>query len=59
MRKYLTQLRKDSYVVVKAGYTDSGGVSAGSVITEIPYSADQGKAKKKKDDKAKDTDDSQ
>ncbi|HXT72841.1 MAG TPA: peptidylprolyl isomerase [Candidatus Angelobacter sp.] len=59
MRKYLAQLRKDSYVVVKAGYTDSGGVSGGSVITETPYSPDGGKAKKKKDDKAKDTDDSQ
>ncbi|MGH9727756.1 MAG: peptidylprolyl isomerase [Candidatus Acidiferrales bacterium] len=59
MRKYLTQLRKDSYVVVKAGYTDSGGVSGNSVIQEVPYSADGGKAKKKKDDKAKDTDDQQ
>lgn len=59
MRKYLAQLRKDSYVVVKAGYTDSGGVSGGSVITETPYSSDGGKAKKKKDNKARDTDDSQ
>ncbi|MGB7024034.1 MAG: peptidylprolyl isomerase [Candidatus Acidiferrales bacterium] len=59
MRKYLTQLRKDSYVVVKAGYTDSGGVGGSSVITETPYSPDGGKAKKKKDDKTKDTDDSQ
>lgn len=59
MRKYLAQLRKDSYVVVKAGYTDSGGVSGGSVITETPYSPDGGKAKKKKDDKPKGTDDSQ
>lgn len=59
MRKYLTQLRKDSYVVVKAGYTDSGGVGGSSVITETPYSPDGGKAKKKKDDKSKDTDDSQ
>src|SRR5487761_692062 len=59
MRKYLAQLRKDSYVVVKAGYTDSGGVGGSSVITETPYSPDGGKAKKKKDDKTKDTDDSQ
>ncbi|HKV28098.1 MAG TPA: peptidylprolyl isomerase [Candidatus Acidoferrales bacterium] len=62
MRKFLTQLRKDSYVVVKAGYTDSGGVSGASVIQEVPYSADQGKKKKDakaKDDKAKDTDDQQ
>ena len=59
MRKYLTQLRKDSYVVVKAGYTDSGGVGGSSVITETPYSPDGGKAKKKKDNKPKDADDSQ
>lgn len=59
MRKYLAQLRKDSYVVVKAGYTDSGGISGGSVITETPYSPDGGKAKKKKDDKTKGADDSQ
>jgi len=54
LRKYLTQLRKDSYVVVKAGYTDSGGVGGSSVIQETTYSPDQGKAKKKKEDKAKD-----
>jgi len=56
LRKYLTQLRKDSYVVVKAGYTDSGGVGGSSVIQETTYSADQGK-KKKKEDKAKDDSD--
>ncbi|MGH9865185.1 MAG: peptidylprolyl isomerase, partial [Candidatus Acidiferrales bacterium] len=58
MRKFLTQLRKDSYVVVKAGYTDSGGVSGGSVIQETAYNSDQDKAKKKKqkDDKIKDND---
>jgi peptidyl-prolyl cis-trans isomerase SurA len=48
MRKYLTQLRKDSYVVTAAGYTDSGGVSGSNVIQEVPYSAQQAKAKKKK-----------
>jgi peptidyl-prolyl cis-trans isomerase SurA len=48
MRKYLAQLRKDSYVVVAAGYTDSGGVSGSNVIQEVPYSTQQAKAKKKK-----------
>ncbi len=48
MRKYLTQLRKDSYVVVRAGYKDSGGVSGGNVIQETPFGEDQGKSKKKK-----------
>ncbi|MHB8527037.1 MAG: peptidylprolyl isomerase [Candidatus Acidiferrales bacterium] len=59
LRKYLTQLRKDSYVVVKAGYTDSGGVGGSSVIQETKYSPDEGKHKKKKqkDDATKDNDD--
>lgn len=59
LRKYLTQLRKDSYVVVKAGYTDSGGVGGSSVIQETKYSPDEGKAKKKKekDDATKDNND--
>lgn len=48
MRKYLTQLRKDSYVVTSAGYADSGSVSGSSVIEEVPYSTQQAKAKKKK-----------
>lgn len=47
LRKYLTQLRTDSYVVVNAGYTDTGGVSSGNVIQEVPYNSDQSKAKKK------------
>jgi peptidyl-prolyl cis-trans isomerase SurA len=48
MRKYLTQLRKDSYVVVTGGYTDTGAVSGGNVIQEVPYGQQQGKEKKKK-----------
>lgn len=48
MRKYLSQLRKDSYVVVNAGYADSGAVSGNSVIQEVPYGTEKGKAKKKK-----------
>lgn len=48
LRKYETQLRKDSYVVVNAGYVDTGGASGGSVIQEVPYNTDKTKAKKKK-----------
>jgi len=48
MRKYLTQLRKDSYVVVKAGYVDSGSAGGNSVIQEVPYGTEEGKVKKKK-----------
>ncbi len=48
LRKYLDQLRKDSYVVVKAGYVDAGAVEGGSVISEAAYTAEQDKAKKKK-----------
>ncbi|MFZ0212202.1 MAG: peptidylprolyl isomerase [Candidatus Acidiferrales bacterium] len=59
MRKYLSQLRKDSYVVVKAGYVDAGAVSGGSVIEEAAYSADQAKAKKKKAKKTDDEDQDQ
>ena len=35
MRQYLDKLRRDSYVVVKAGYTDSGSVGGSFVIKEI------------------------
>jgi peptidyl-prolyl cis-trans isomerase SurA len=52
LRKYLTQLRKDSYVLTTAGYTDSGGSSANNVIQEVPYSP-QGTKEKKKKEKAK------
>lgn len=48
MRVYLTQLRKDSYVIVNAGYVDTGGASSGSVIQEVPYSTAKDKTKKKK-----------
>lgn len=48
MRKYLTQLRTDSYVVVNAGYTDTGAAGANSVIAEVPYGTAEGKTKKKK-----------
>jgi peptidyl-prolyl cis-trans isomerase SurA len=57
LRKYLDQLRRDSYVVVKAGYVDAGAVEGGSVITEAAYTAEQAKAKKKKARKTVDDED--
>jgi peptidyl-prolyl cis-trans isomerase SurA len=48
MRKYLTQLRKDSYLVINSGYVDSGSAGENTVIQEVPYGTDAGKAKKKK-----------
>ena len=48
MRLYLDQLRRDSYVVVKPGYTDTGSVGGSFVIKEIaPAGSD--KASKKKE----------
>lgn len=44
MRQYLDRLRRDSYVVVKAGYTDSGSVGGSFVIKELSPSD---KSKKK------------
>lgn len=48
MRKYYSQLRKDSYVVITPGYTDTGSVGPNTVIQEVPYGTEEGKAKKKK-----------
>jgi peptidyl-prolyl cis-trans isomerase SurA len=45
-REYLSKLRRDSYVVVKAGYVDTGAVGGNSVIKEV--SADNSKGQKKK-----------
>ncbi len=50
MRGYLGQLREQSYVMVKPGYTDSAAVPGASVIQEVaptPDAADAKKAKKK------------
>jgi peptidyl-prolyl cis-trans isomerase SurA len=57
LRKYLTQLRKDSYVLTTAGYTDTGGTSANNVIQEVPYSPQGTKEKKKKKAKTAAADD--
>ncbi len=48
MREYLAQLREESYVTVKPGFTDSAAVAGASVIQEVAPTADtQQKTKKK------------
>ena len=50
MRTYLAELREESYVMVKPGYTDSAAVAGASVIQEVqptPDVATKNKAKKK------------
>jgi hypothetical protein len=50
LRTYLGELREESYVNVKPGYTDSAAVAGASVIQEVqptPDVATKNKAKKK------------
>jgi len=50
MREYLAQLREQSYVMTKPGYTDSAAVAGVSIIQEVaptPDAAEKKKAKKK------------
>jgi len=50
MRGYLAQLREQSYVMTKPGYTDSAAVAGASIIQEVaptPDAAEKKKAKKK------------
>jgi peptidyl-prolyl cis-trans isomerase SurA len=50
MREYLAQLREQSYVMTKPGYTDSAAVAGASIIQEVaptPDAAEKKKAKKK------------
>jgi peptidyl-prolyl cis-trans isomerase SurA len=50
MRTYLAQLREESYVLVKPGYTDSAAIAGASVIQEVaptPDESDKKKGKKK------------
>jgi peptidyl-prolyl cis-trans isomerase SurA len=49
MREYLAQLREESYVMVKPGYTDSAAVAGASVIQEVQPTPDA--VQKKKDKK--------
>lgn len=46
LRKYLTRLREESYVVVKPGYVDSAAVASVPII-EVEPSAETGKGGKK------------
>jgi peptidyl-prolyl cis-trans isomerase SurA len=48
LREYLGQLREESYVMVKPGYTDSAAVTGASVIEEVPPTPDATQKKKKK-----------
>jgi peptidyl-prolyl cis-trans isomerase SurA len=49
MRDYLSQLREESYVMVKPGYTDTGAVAGAGVIQEVAPTPDTpGKKKGKK-----------
>jgi peptidyl-prolyl cis-trans isomerase SurA len=50
MRTYLAELREESYVMVKPGYTDTAAVPGASVIQEVqptPDVATKNKTKKK------------
>jgi peptidyl-prolyl cis-trans isomerase SurA len=50
MRVYLAQLREESYVLVKPGFTDTAAVAGATVIQEVaptPDAADKKKSKKK------------
>jgi peptidyl-prolyl cis-trans isomerase SurA len=48
MREYLAQLREESYVMVKPGYTDTAAVAGASVITEVQPTPDVVQKKKEK-----------
>lgn len=48
MRTYLAMLREESYVLVKAGYTDTAAVAGATVIQEVAPTADTSDKKKGK-----------
>ena len=48
MRTYLAQLREESYVQVKPGYTDTAAVAGGTVIQEVAPTPDTSSKKKEK-----------
>jgi len=48
LREYLQQLREESYIRVRAGYTDSAAVAGGSVIEEVAATPDTPEQKKHK-----------
>lgn len=51
MRDYLAELREESYVMVKPGYTDTAAIAGASIIQEVAPTPDA--ADKKKKDKKK------
>jgi peptidyl-prolyl cis-trans isomerase SurA len=48
LRQFLGQLREESYVMVKPGYTDSAAVEGGSIIQEVSPTPDAPEKAKKK-----------
>lgn len=48
LRDYLQQLREESYIRIRAGYTDSAAVKGGAVIEEVPPTPDTPEKKKGK-----------
>jgi peptidyl-prolyl cis-trans isomerase SurA len=48
LREYLAQLREESYVLVKPGYTDSAAIAGQTMIQEVPATPDAPAKKKKK-----------
>ena len=48
LREYLQQLREESYIRIRAGYTDSAAVKGGAVIEEVPPTPDTPEKKKGK-----------
>jgi peptidyl-prolyl cis-trans isomerase SurA len=48
LRDYLAELREESYVMVKPGYTDSAAVAGATVIEEVAPTPDGAQKKKKK-----------
>ena len=48
LRKYLAQLREESYITIKPGYKDTAAVAGQTAIEEVPATPDEGGKKKKK-----------
>jgi len=46
LREYLQQMREESYIRVRAGYTDTAAVAGGSVIEEVAATPDTPQPKK-------------
>jgi peptidyl-prolyl cis-trans isomerase SurA len=53
MRQYLAQLREESYVLVKPGFTDTAAVAGASAIQEVSPTPDAPQKGKKKSSKSK------